>query len=63
MKNIFKTAFASLLLMASCATDEEFVIPTSTLDFRMLFFIRQWEMYLLGVLYVYCYFIQPKVKF
>ena len=32
MKNIFKTAFASLLLMTSCATDEEFVIPTSTLD-------------------------------
>lgn len=32
MKNIFKTALASLLLMASCATDEEFVIPTSTPD-------------------------------
>ncbi len=32
MKNIFKTALASLLLMASCATDEDFVIPTSTPD-------------------------------
>lgn len=32
MKNIFKTALASLLLMASCATDEDFIIPTSTPD-------------------------------
>ncbi|MBQ5925992.1 MAG: hypothetical protein IIX03_04690, partial [Paludibacteraceae bacterium] len=32
MKNIFKTALASILLMASCATDEEVVSTISTPD-------------------------------
>ena len=32
MKNIFKTALASILMMASCATDEEVISTISTPD-------------------------------